>query len=259
MQGSGPEQSSSFAFFGPVVIAWVVAFVGLELAHRRWPAVLPAAAPAPSGRRWLDVTIALAVAASILLLGQSWTNGSLRWQWPGPWSHLAYLLAQLLIWTPLPLALCLRRQRANTAWTGCDHLGARVLLGVGLSVAAVSAYLATRGALNRWTEILSTAATARAWTHLPPIYLEGVGLAFLFVRLQWALGNRIATLAPALLFAAAHVPRSLHDGESVASIVGFFVFNTLFVAVLLRLLARYRDVVALGVVHWWMDLATKAF
>ena len=92
-----------------------------------------------------------------------------------------------------------------------------------------------------------------------PVYLEGVGLAYVFVRLQWALGSRWAALSPGLLFALAHVPRAMADGEPALSIAVFFLFNTAFVTVLLLVLARYRDVVALGVAHWLMDLAIAAF
>ena len=104
-----------------------------------------------------------------------------------------------------------------------------------------------------------TPTTWRSLAHGAPIYLEGVGIAYLYVRPQWVFGAWVAALIPALLFAIAHVPSAVAAGESAGSIVVFFAFNTIFVTTLLLVLARYRDVVSLGVVHWLMDLAIDAF
>jgi hypothetical protein len=252
-------QTATSSFFVPVVLAWALVFVGLELGRRWLPRIWPCALASPSKRPWLDVGVALLVAAAILGLGQLWHSGALDWQWPGRWRHLAFALAQALIWSPLPIALWLRRQTAASAWTGADALLVRLCAGVVLGALAITVFLAMRGELSRWGEIATKALTLRSLAHALPIYLEGVGLAFLFVRLQWALGSLTAALVPAGLFALAHVPGSLAAGDTTGSIVGFFAFNLLFVAVLLRLLARHRDVVTLGAAHWLMDLAIAAF
>jgi membrane protease YdiL (CAAX protease family) len=186
-------------------------------------------------------------------------NGPLRWHWPGDWDHAAYALAQLVIWSPLPFALWLRRQRAASAWTGADHLVTRLAVGFVLGCVAVTFFLAARGELSRWPAIAAKAFTWRSLAHAAPVYLEGVGIAYIYVRLQWVVGSSVAALIPAVLFAIAHVPRALDAGESAASIAVFFGFNLVFVTTLLLVLRRYRDVVAVGVVHFLMDLATNAF
>lgn len=253
------EQTASASFLVPVVVAWASAFLGLEAASRFARTVWPAAATARSGAPRLDLGIALLVATAIIGLGQLWTSGVLRWRWPGEWDHAAYALGQLVIWSPLPLALWLRRQRAASAWTGADHLVLRLAVGFVLGCVAITFYLALRGELSRWPAIAAKACTWRSLAHAAPVYLEGVGIAYLYVRLQWVFGSWVAALIPALLFAIAHVPRAIHGGESAGSIAVFFAFNTVFVTTLLLVLARYRDVVALGVAHWLMDLAIDAF
>jgi membrane protease YdiL (CAAX protease family) len=253
------EQTATTGFFVAVALAWACVLGGLEVGRRRLPHVWPAAAVARSARPWFDLVLALLASAVVLGLGQLWQGGVLRWRWPGAWDHLAYALAQAVIWSPLPLVLWLRRQRAASAWTGTDHLAVRLLAGALLGVVAVTVYLLARGDLARWPQIASSAPTWRSLAHGLPVYMEGVGIAFLFVRLQWAAGRTVAALVPGLLFALAHVPGSLSAGEEPGTIAAFFAFNTAFVAVLLLLLARTRDVVSLGVAHWLMDLAIRAF
>lgn len=253
------EQTATAGFFVPVLGAWCIVFAGLELARRVRPDVWPAAAVGRSGRPGLDLVVALLVALAVLGLGQLWHGGLLRWRWPGEFAHLGYLLAQLLIWSPLPIALWLRRQSPATAWTGNDHLVLRLAVGLVLGAVATIVYCAARGDVPRIGEVFERAATLRSLVHAVPVYLEGVGLAFLFVRLQWLLGARAAALIPAVFFAAAHVPRALADGEQAGAIVAFFAFNTVFVATLLLLLRRHRDVASIGAAHWLTDLAIGAF
>ncbi|HEX6813323.1 MAG TPA: CPBP family glutamic-type intramembrane protease [Planctomycetota bacterium] len=251
------QQTATASFYVPVVAAWVAIFLGLEVARRLRRSVWPAADTSRSWMPRLDLGIALLVAAAIIGLGQVWRDGWLRWRWPGAWDHLAFLLQQLIIWSPLPFALWFRRQKAASAWTGPDHLATRLLVGFVLGAIGVTFYLAARGELSRWPSIANEALTLRALAYAAPVYLEGVGLAYVFVRLRWAVGRWLAALIPGLLFALAHVPGSGND--SAATTVSFFVFNTVFVTIVLLVLARYRDVVALGVAHWLMDLATDAF
>ena len=251
------QQTATASFYVPVVLAWTAAFLGLEAARRLTRSVWPAADTARSWSPRLDLGVALLVASAVIGLGQLWTSGELRWRWPGDWNYLAYVLGQLVIWSPLPFALWLRRQRAASAWTGADHLVTKLAVGFVIGCVAVTFYLAARGELSRWPAIATEALTLRALAHAAPVYLEGVGLAYIYVRLRWAVGRWIAALIPGLLFALAH---ALGSKESVTTVVAFFVFNTAFVTALLLVLARYyRDVVALGVAHWLMDLAIDAF
>lgn len=253
------QQTANDDFLVPVVVQWAAVFGALELLRRRWPGIWPAAACAAGRRPWLDVAVALLTVVAVLGLGQLWHAGVLRWRWPGPWDHAAYLLAQLVIWSPLAVALCWRRQPLASVWSGSDHLPARGIAGLGLGVLGAAVFLTARGEPGRLPEVLAALPTARGLAHFAPVYLEGVGLAFLFVRVEWALGARLAAAVPAVLFAVAHVPRALAAGESTPTIAAFFVFDTLLVAAVLLLVRRHRDVLTLGVAHWITDAAIGAW
>lgn len=254
-----PVQTATASFFVPVVAAWAAAFAGHAWLRRRWAPLRPAAEAPPSARPWLDVALVVAVTVGILGLGQLWHGGYLRWDWPGAWSHAAFATAQLVVWSPLFLALAVRRQGGKTVWVTGDGLLAKLGAGLVLGALAVSVFLALRGELGRWPALLEKAATPRSLAHAAPVFLEGVGIAFLYVRLRWALGPALAAFVPGALFALAHVPNSLAAGESTLSIAAFFAFNTVFVACVLVLLARTRDVVWVGVAHFLTDLAIEAF
>lgn len=238
---------------------WILIFVALEAMRRAAPWLWPAPPPAAPQRRGLDLLLAVLVPVAILLLGQAWFAGWLRWHWSGAWDHLAYLLAQVLIWSPLWLVLWWRHQSVTTLWLPRDHLWLRVGAGALLGCLGAVAYLAMTGDLARLPGVLARAATLPAWAHALPVLLEGCGVAFVFVRLQWALGRAVAALVPGVLFALAHVPRALEAGDPVEQIVLICLMNTALVALLLVWMQRFRDMVTIGVAHWLWDLAIDAF
>lgn len=89
--------------------------------------------------------------------------------------------------------------------------------------------------------------------------MEGVVVAFLFVRIRWTLGLWPAILIPAVLFAVGHVPRQIAAEQSAGTMIAFFVFNTCLPAAILYVVARSRDIIWIGIVHYVMDIAIKAF
>lgn len=242
-----------------VAVCWLAVFIGFEGLRRAWPAVWPAPAAAHGDRRWLDLALALLVPAAILALGQLWFAGTLRWRWPGAWRHLAYVLAQLLVWSPLVLALVLRRQGPATVWMPRDRLLLRLAGGLLLGLLAVALYLELNNSHGRWPAILGRTLTLQAWAHVVPVFLEACGVAFVFVRLRWALGRVAAALVPGILFAAAHLPRAFAAGEPPVTIAVLFAVNAALAAGLVAWAARFRDLIVVGVAHWFWDLAIDAF
>ncbi len=91
------------------------------------------------------------------------------------------------------------------------------------------------------------------------VFLEGVALAFAYVRLRWALGRWTARIAPGLLFAAAHIPRQLESGLGAPEMVAYFIVTAVVTFAVLFTLERSRDVIWIGVVHYLMDIAVGAF
>ena len=116
-----------------------------------------------------------------------------------------------------------------------------------------------RGELSRLPAILKSAVQLDSLSNFPAIFLENVALAFLFVRLKWAVGVRWAIGVPAVLFALAHVPGSLAEGDPMGHIVTFFFLTGGLTVVILYTAYRSRDIIWLGVVHYMMDIVIKAF
>jgi membrane protease YdiL (CAAX protease family) len=252
-----PEvQTASLAFFGPVAAAYAFALATWWLVTTTWPRLwsAPAADP-PSERPWVDFGVCVAVVVAVLGVGQLYQHGLLL---PGS-GGLVYTANQLLIYAPLFVALALRRQGGRTVWVTAERLPVKLAFGAALGVGACAVFLATRGELHALPRSLMRAFTPYSLAHFFPVFMEGVALAFLFVRLQWVFGRWLALLLPALLFAAAHVPRALADGADGARIAAFFVFNTVIVVAILAVIRRSRDVIWLGIVHYLMDVPSGAF
>jgi hypothetical protein len=249
-------QQATLSFFAPVVAAYAGAIGIWWTVTTLWPRSWPPRRPPPTtDRPWLELVVCAGVVVAVLAMGQLYQHDLLL-----PRSGSAWFAAnQVLIWAPLLLALAVRGQGGSTVWVTADGLPAKIGWGLGLGVLACAVFDGLRGELDRLPEHLQRAVELRSLAHLFPVFMEGVGLAFLFVRLEWALGRTVALVLPAVLFAAAHVPRALADGASGAHIATFFVFNTLFVAAVLAAIRRGRDVVWLGIVHYLMDVPTGAF
>jgi hypothetical protein len=123
----------------------------------------------------------------------------------------------------------------------------------------VGCYLALRGEISQFRAVLIEVATISSLGNFVPVFLEGVAVAFGFVRLRWAFGLPVALIVPGLFFALAHVPREINEGRSILVIAAFFVFNSALLPAILYTVDRSRDVVWIGIVHYLMDVATRAF
>lgn len=255
LQGVDDVQTATADFFIPVAAAYGAALIGWWWIASRWPQVWPAEADAETRRPWLDLGVCVAVMLAILGMGQLYR---VDWLLPkrGLWN---YTINQALIYAPLFAALLARRQSGSTVWLTRHNLGRKVGIGLALGFLAVVVFLALRGDLGQLPDEVARAVTPNSLAHFFPVFMEGVAVAFIFIRLRWAVGALWATVGPALLFAAAHVPRGIESGSTFAEIAAFFVFNTLIVIVILQVLRRSRDVIWLGLVHFLMDVPTRAF
>ena len=120
-------------------------------------------------------------------------------------------------------------------------------------------FCGVRGEWGRIPEVLAETVGGRELAHFVPVFLEAVGVAFVFVRLQWVMGRTWALLVPCLLFALAHVPGQLDDGRSAFHIAAFFALDTLLPLVIFAVVVRSRDVIWIGFAHYIMDVAIDSF
>jgi hypothetical protein len=253
-------QTATLFFLGPVAAAYLAACgAWWVLFAWRQPSGWPAPRDFACERPWLELGLALLVAVAVLAVGRMYDADWLLPRRPGVLGWVIYDVNMLIVFAPLFVYLAWRGQPLSSIW--CEARGLPVKLGFGMLAAAIAVaiYLALRGELSRFGSIASASVQAPAVAHFLPVFLEGVGLAFLFVRLQGALGRSAAIAIPCLLFAVAHVPGALADGRAWGHIAVFFVFNTALPGAILFVVARSRDVIWLAIVHYFMDVAIRAF
>jgi hypothetical protein len=248
-----------WSLFGPIVAAYLVACGGWALAFRLRPGWWPQAEPPRTHRKWLDLALVVVVAAAIMGIGQLWRAAWLLPQPAGWVGDVAWQLNNLLIFAPLFVALGARRQSTETVYLSGRGLPVKLAAGLVLGILAIATFHVLRGEPRA---IATTLADAGSWSNLRnflPVFLEGVAVVFAFVRLRWAIGEWPALLVSAALFAAAHIPRQLSNGLAPELMAAYFAVTAAITVVVLMTLARSRDIVWLGIVHYLMDIAIGAF
>ncbi len=254
----GSVQQASPYFFLPVAGAYL-AVCGLWLSIRRWqPQLWPPSVPLETSRPWLDAALSLAAVTGVLFIGAVYRAGYLLPVSDSFLGRIAWTADTLLIYSPIFVVLAFRRQSLATVFLSPHGLPQKLALGAALGMAAVLVFLASRGEMARSLAVLARTLDWRPLSHSPAVFLEGVAVAFVFVRLRWAVGLAAAIALPAILFAAAHVPGALADGSSATEIMAFFLFNCCLVSAILYVVQRSQDVIWIGLVHYLMDVAIEA-
>ncbi|MEM7199404.1 MAG: hypothetical protein AAF628_04010 [Planctomycetota bacterium] len=260
IQDAAPHpQQATLEFFGPIVLAYLVVCAAWLSAYQLRPQWWDRQPEGASTRPWLDLGLALLGAVGVLAMGEAYRQG---WRIPdgsGGWRHVTFNLNVLLWYAPIGIVLLSRRQSLGTVWLSARRLGIKLAVGAALSLLGLAVYLGLRGELDRFAAVLLDCGSAHSLAHALPVFLEAVAVAFLVVRLRWALGLKVGLIVPCLLFALAHVPRGIDGGQPVDVIAKFFALNSLLPLAIFATVARSRDVVWIGVVHYVLDVAIEAF
>jgi tetratricopeptide (TPR) repeat protein len=252
-------QEASLRFFAPVTLAYLVACAGW-MGLGRWRLVSWPRDPFPSCRRpWVELGFAGVAAVGLFLLGLAYRLDYLVPGGEGALWHLSWALNNLIIYSPVFIVVAIRRQGLESIFLSTRELGRKILAGAILAVVSTTVFLVLRGELGTFRAVVGGIVDPDNATNFLPVFLEGVALAFLFVRVRWAMGLWPAVLIPAVLFAAAHIPRQLAGDSSGGTIAAFFVLNTLLPAAILYTVFVSRDIIWMGLVHYVMDIAIDAF
>lgn len=237
--------------------------VTLFIVRRRHPpnghaaTIWPATDQVLFARPWLELGLLLAAIIGIILVGQLYQAGYLLPN-RAPFSPIAEMANQVLIFSPLLLLLLLRRQSLHTALLPSRRLGPRALSSLTLAALAAFAYsLAVRDFGRIPDAMMAETELGRLPSHAVQVFLEDFAIAMLLVRLaavlrsEWAAGLGVAALFPAL-----HVPAMLSTGEglSTANFANLGLDFAIGVVVMVGLL-KTRDVLWLFPTHFLMDVA----
>ncbi|MTI39431.1 CPBP family glutamic-type intramembrane protease [Fulvivirga lutimaris] len=250
-------QSNSF-FIVPLTLAYgaICASWFLVNAKTKWPI----STIHNSNKPKTDFIISLIAAVAVIVIGQIYSAGFLI---PTAENHILqgviWMLNNVIIFSPILLTLSIRKQSLNTLFISKEKLWLKLAFGIATSILGVIIFIGLRGEWNRFIPILTGAFEYKALTNFPAIFFENMILAFLFVRLKWILGTKWAIIIPAILFAFAHVPGSIAEGDPWSHILTFFILTGSLTTFILYTAYRSRDIIWLGVVHYMMDIVIKAF
>lgn len=254
-----PVQQASLFFTLPIAASYFFAAGGWLLITRWRPSLRPAPILLQSNHRYLDFGLSAVAVLLILFFGQLYRMGWLLSTKGNSWLHeLAWLIDNLIIYSPIFLILALRRHSTQTIFLSGEAWPKKVALGLGLGIPSVLLFLGLRGELSQFGSILAGAIQFRRLVNFVPVFLEGIAVAFLFVRLRWIIGIWLAILVPALLFGLAHIPGQLQEGYSLWAIGIFLLLNTGVVTAVLYVVQYSQDILWIGLVHYLLDIAIQA-
>jgi hypothetical protein len=252
-------QQATLQFFAPVAVAYLAACAAWFGLERIQPQSVRQPATPETNRPRLDFVLCILAIAGVLGIGQIYRAGWLLPAGESPAGRLNWTIDNLLIYSPIAVVLAARRQGLETVYLSARHIAKNILIGIAIGLLAVACYLALRGGLPQFRSVIIEAVSASSLANFTPVFLEGVAMAFGFVRLRWAFGQAAALFIPGVLFALAHVPRGIAEGRTPMEIAAFFLFNVALVPAILYTISRSRDIVWIGMVHYLMDIATGAF
>lgn len=255
----GPDTGSLWSLFGPLIAAYLAACGGWLLMYRMRPAWWPPPPALRTERKWLDLGAVLLTAVLVLGLGQLWRAGWLLPSRDGALGDILWQFNNVIIYAPIFLMLFARRQSIETVYLSLDGLPVKLAAGVVFGLCGLAVYLVLRGEPGRLPGVLAEAVRGASLRNFLPVFLEGVALAFIYVRLKWAFGQWPALLGPGVLFAAAHIPRQIDSGLAAPEMIAYFAVTAGIAFAVLYTLDRSRDVIWIGVVHYLMDVAIDAF
>lgn len=252
-------QEATAFFFAPTTVAYAASLLGWVALDRWGRGYWPPRHDVTSDRPWFDLGLTFAALLGIAGFGLLYDRGYLLPTSGERWGGLAWQIDNLIIYSPIAAVLIYRAQSLETVFLSYEGLLRKVAAGVALGGMAVALFLLVRGEMQRFAEVFGGVFVLENWRNALAVFLEGVALAFGFVRLRWTLGLVPALLLPAILFAAFHLPRSVNSGREFGEMAAFFVFNTAIVVGILYVVQRSQDVIWIGIVHFWMDIAIRAF
>lgn len=209
--------------------------------------------------KWIDLGMVLVAIVGVFLLGNAYRAGLRIPTLPGNWDYLGVTINLIIPFLPIFGVLAIRRQSTLTLWMSQRELLWKIGVGFAASITGLATYLSVGNQWHRLNEILIDSVTLHSLSHALPVFLEGVAIAFIFVRLRWIMPAWVAVLIPCLLFASAHIPRFLESEQNITGLIVFVTFNTFVAAVVFSTSLRARDIIWISIPHYMMDIAIQAF
>lgn len=241
----------------PVAVAFFLACAGWALGTRLAPNLWPSTTPAVSKEPLLDMVLCLLALAGVVMLRDAYRSGYLLSADQVGWvRHIAWVLDNFMICSPIFAIVALRQQDSRTILLSTRGLPRKLLIGVVFGLVSMFGYLVLRGELGRWTEALGNVCTAEGCADLVLIFFGAVILAFLLVRLQWAVG-RSALVIGAVALACFFVVVGRQEGHASGEIALLFAIVAPATAAVLWVIQRSGDVFWAALVYFFVNAAMR--
>ncbi|MEM9078344.1 MAG: hypothetical protein AAGC43_14975 [Bacteroidota bacterium] len=248
-------QQSELIFYLPLVASYVVAcFLAYVIFKKNkvWgiPSVFEPQKP------WQELVFAFIAVLCIFILGRIYDAGFLV---SSRYNSIAWIINNLIIYSPIFILVTLRKQPMVTLWISRKNLVLKVVTGFFCAFLGVFVFIALRGEIDRIGPILLKSISLDSIASFVAVFMEGVVVAFIFIRLKWVSNLKVALFVPGLLFALGHVPGMLAQSEPWWHIILMSIFTGFIAMFVLYTCNNIKDIVWLGIVHYFMDVAINAF
>jgi hypothetical protein len=238
----GADYLGLLAGYGAAMAAFWAVFLVLKPGFLRQESVV-------IERPWLELALLALSVAGVIGVGQLYVRGMLLPE-EGEFFQSAN---QLLIFAPAILVLVLLGSFWRKNFLPLDGAAGGLLLGVGLALAAFTAFVTARHGIGAWPELGRQVASVGNISIVVQVLLEDVLIAALAARLVAATNWMVAIGVTAALFAAAHIPAMLAEGASINDLSSLLLDTGLGVLVIGAIIVS-RSVWWFWPVHAVMDL-----
>lgn len=251
-------QENNIFFFVPLVIAYLLPCVIWLYINKKFPQWWYTNVAWESRHKCKDLLYVLLAVLGILMLGHFYRMGYLIPELKG-FEGIIWMINNVVIYSPLFVILIIQDQSMRSILISSRQIFSKITYGILASIVSLVVFTSLRDQTNLLLDIIGKALLFESLVNFPAVFFEGVAIAFVFIRFVGVLGKQTAIIGPSLLFAIAHIPGGLAAGDSLFDIFTFFLVTCLLTMVLLYTALKSRDIIWLSIVHYFMDVAIRAF
>lgn len=238
----GADYLGLLAGYGAAMAAFWAVFIGLKPAFLRNEQVA-------IERPWIELGVLAIGVAGVIGVGQLYVRRLLL---PEE-GELFQSLNQIAIFAPAVVVLVLQGSFWRKNFLPLRGAVGGLVLGLVLAVTAFTAFIIARHGIGAWPAMGQQIVNPGNISIAVQVALEDLLIAALASRLMAATGWRVAIVVAAALFAAAHIPAMLAEGEHLADLGSLLLDTGLGVMVIGAILAS-RSIWWFWPVHAVMDL-----
>lgn len=246
--------------FLAIVVAYGSACGVWLVLNRYYPALWPKESLVQPEGRYKEILPMILGVIGILGIGQIYQQG---WLVPEPdnayLASASWMFNNLLIFSPVFIVLYFRKQSVNTVFLSARKAGVKIAFGLGVSLIAMLLYYLISGSEKAFYQVLIDSVRLSRLRNFPAVFLEGVAVAFLFVRLSWTIGLKWAIAIPSVLFGLSHLATWSQSGDWLTLVLPYFLVTTSTTMLVLYTTNKSKDIIWLGIIHYLMNQAIATF